>query len=503
MRKPLVIALGALVVAGAGLALAPMLLLTSRLSPPAPQARERAPDPAARPLTTIAIPVELPMRAIVDLANAKGPASVSGTEALPHLKQSAETSIAWTLSRSAFAGTAEDGQLVLTATLTGGASLRGRSRPTASARGGPSRTLPRAFTESLDVAADIRVTSGPKLNAGWRIAPGFEAIATLRQGEARVADLFTLDLRGTLQPRIAAALKQELDTAGARIARDPFLETAARATWDRLCTSIEIGAGGGQGAPSLWLDLEPKGLTAGSPAVSAEAVTIPLTARGSASLSDVPRVQAECEPFPDRLGPSADAAAQGGTIALGAGLDLAALSEAATAEMRRQNPLEFEGRGAELDTVDLAALDDRVLVAVSGRFRQPGLLGASAEGRLYFLAQPLLDRDGAALSLGATAIAPASAEALAAPGEGALSALGPEIARRLGLLRFDLKPQLDRLRSWAGTAAEGLTRPTPLGIARITVGEVRLVGIHPNAQGLRLRAEAEGALALRPVALLP
>lgn len=506
VRRALAIGLGALALAGAGLALLPALR-TSRLDPPLPQPpqpRAGGPDAAARPVTRVAVPLDLPMRAILDLANARGPTALSGTHAPGDLKQSTDTSIAWTLSRSAFTGAGEGGRLVLGAALTGGASLRGRTRAGRTARGGLGRTLPRAFNESIDVAADIRVTAEPRLTPGWRVEPAFRSSASLRQGEARIADLFTLDLRTALQPGIEAALKQELDALSLRIARDPFLESAGRAAWDRLCTSLAIPgtAGRGEGGESsVWLDIEPKGWVAGQPVIAAESVTLPLSARASVSLSDAPRAQAECEAFPERLDLT-DAPSGDGRIALGTLLDLAGLSATATAQIARDNRLAAEGASAALETVGLSALGDRVTVTVEGRFQELGLLGADASGRLHFLAEPRLDPEAAELSLEGVAIAPASAEALARAG-GGLSALAPAIARRLGSLRFDLARQRDGLAAMA-RAAQGLKRPDgPLGVAELTLGAVRLVGLRPSPQGLRLRAEAEGSLALRPIVLSP
>lgn len=501
MKRALAIGLGALALAGAGLALLPALR-TSRLDPPAPQPRDGVPDATARPITRVSVPLDLPLRAIVDLANERGPNALSGTNALGNLRQSAETSLAWTLSRSAFKGTSEDGRLALVAALTGGASLRGRTRADRTARGGPGRTLPRAFNESIDVAADLRVTAEPRLSPDWRVEPGLHSSASLRQSEARIADLFTLDLRAALQPGIEAALKQEIEAVGARIARHPFLESAGREAWDRLCTSLEIPAGERPGgSASLWLDIEPKGWVAGPPVVAAEAVSLPLRARASVSLSDTPRAQAECEAFPERLDVT-DAPAGEGLITLSVILDLAALSATATERIARDTPPAVEGPRADLASVTLSASGDRIVVAVEGRFQEPGLLGAGASGRLFYLAEPQLDPEGAVLSLEAVAIAPDSAKALAAAG-GGLPALAPEIARRIGALRLDLAPQRDRLDAMAG-AARGWKRPDgPLGVAEVTIGAARLVGLRPSPQGFRLRAEAEGALALRPITLSP
>ena len=264
------IILGGLVVVGS---FAGATLAINALWPPAapPQSQVAlAPVPPLQPLTgtsTVLAPTAISLAAISEALDARAPKNLSGTPQNPLSKFLSDAQFKFTVTRGPLNVAGQPGALVVTTPLTGTfealGTLTGAAGSGVSAVGGAIGNLlggnvgqqvenlaGKAFDQHTDIQGTVTTTARPTIAANWRLAPNLAA-------QVNVVDVvlpiggFKLSVGNAVKPVLDKLVHDQTDTLEAYLRNDPFIETAARAEWAKLCRAIPLGAGGAGHAQSV------------------------------------------------------------------------------------------------------------------------------------------------------------------------------------------------------------------------------------------------------------
>ena len=155
----------------------------------------------------------------------------------------------------------------------------------------------KAFDQHTDIQGTVTTTARPTIAPNWRLAPNLAAQVNVVDVVLPIGGL-KLSVGNAVKPVLDKLVHDQTDALEAYLRSDPFIETAARAEWAKLCRAIPLGAGG-QGMPNLFLEIRPMRAIAAQPKIDAKAVTLLVGVQAQTRI--VPqRDQADC-PFPQQL----------------------------------------------------------------------------------------------------------------------------------------------------------------------------------------------------------
>src|ERR1051325_5796347 len=252
----------------------------------APVLVELPPLPAVPRISTILVPVTIPLSAVRDAADRGTPKTFAGKAANPVEQLLQNADINWTAARGPISAAGAGGVLTLATPLTGTLNVTGAlsSKVTGAVSdvlGGllganAARQIGSINIKNINASAEIKgnvaMTARPQLASNWRLDPNLTAQVDLNDTSLAVAGV-RVNVPAQMKPVIDNAINDQLATVQARLRNDPALETNARAQWSKLCRSIPL-QGAVSSLPPLWLELRPVKALAAQPRIDASAVTL-------------------------------------------------------------------------------------------------------------------------------------------------------------------------------------------------------------------------------------
>ncbi len=389
------IILGGLVLVGS---FAGATLAINALWPPAaPQTQVAlAPVPPLQPLTgtsTVLAPTAISLAAISQALDARAPKNLSGTPQNPLSKFLSDAQFKFTVTRGPLSMTGQAGALVVTTPLNGTfealGTLTGAAGSGVSAVGGALGNLiggnvgqqvenlaGKAFDQHTNIQGTVTTTARPTIAANWRLAPNLAAQVNVVDVVLPIGGL-KLSVGNAVKPVLDKLVHDQTDRSKPTMRNDPFIETAARAEWAKLCRAIPLGAGG-QGMPNLLLEMRPVRAIAAQPRIDAKAVTLLVGIQAQTRI--VPSETKPSCPFPQQLDivPQANE----GTVSIAVPIDIpfTELSRLLEAQVAGKTFPE-DGSGAFATTIKhatIAASGDRLLISLLVNVKNRGFFASSA-----------------------------------------------------------------------------------------------------------------------------
>jgi Domain of unknown function (DUF4403) len=154
----------------------------------------------------------------------------------------------------------------------------------------------KAFDQRTNISGSVTATSRPTIAPNWRLAPNLAAQVNVVDVVLPIGGL-KLSVANEVKP-VLDSLHQQTDALEAQLRNNPFIETAARSEWVKLCRSVSVGAAG-PGMPNLWLEIRPRRAIAAQPQIDGKAVTLLVGVQAETRI--VPnQTKPDC-PFPQQL----------------------------------------------------------------------------------------------------------------------------------------------------------------------------------------------------------
>src|SRR3954451_15292644 len=252
----------------------------------APVLAELPPLPDVPRISSILVPVRVPLTAIRDAADRGTPKNFAGKAANPVEQLLQNADINWTAARGAISAAGAGGALTLATPLTGTLNITGAlSSKVTGAVGDVLGGLLGAnaakqigsiniknISASAEIKGNVAITARPQLSPNWRVEPNLAAQVNLNDTSLSVAGV-RVNVPAQMKPVIDNAINDQLAAVQARLRNDPALENGARAQWAKLCRSIPL-QGAASTLPPLWLELRPTKAIAAQPRIDASAVTL-------------------------------------------------------------------------------------------------------------------------------------------------------------------------------------------------------------------------------------
>jgi Domain of unknown function (DUF4403) len=510
MRMGLII-VGGLVVVGS---FAGATLAINALWPPAaPQTQAAlAPMPPLPPLigtSTVLAPTAISLAAISQALDARAPKNLSGTPQNPLSKFLSDAQFKFTVTRGPLNMTGQAGALVVTTPLSGTfealGTLTGAAGSGVSAVGGALGNLiggnvgqqvetlaGKAFDQHTDIQGTVTTTARPAIAANWRLAPNLAAQVNVVDVVLPIGGL-KLSVGNAVKPVLDKLVHDQTDALEAYLRSDPFIETAARTEWSKLCRAIPLGAGG-QGMPNLFLEIRPVRAIAAQPKVDAKAVTLLVGVQAQTRI--VPDETKPSCPFPQQLDivPQANE----GTVSIAVPIDIpfTEVSRLLEAQVAGKTFPE-DGSGAFATTIKhatIAASGDRLLISLVVNVKKRGFFAIGADAAVNVWGRPVLDTQNQILRFTDVSLDVQSNAAFGLLGAAAQAA-APLLQKTLAdEAVIDLKPFAADAKTRIGTAVGGLAAQSPGLSANVTVDDLRLVGVAYDDKTLRVIANAFGSV---------
>jgi hypothetical protein len=492
------------------------LVLCALLSLPGNDRALAQPDPSRNAAhSQISIPVRVAMEDLRTALEAQMPRSEAGQRGAGIGGAVRNDVISWAFQREPLAVSGSSGTLAVTTTIGGFARISGEVQII---RGDIGRLLGKLnptrvpFSAHVDILADATATTSPALIDGqWRIAPNFTAQAPLGRAEIPILDITRISVRDKLQPELDGKLRALEAGLNAKIAADPFLETAARRAWQDLCRNwpITIRAGGRE--ESLFLRAEPTAM--GLSGLTVDAAGLAATVGVTANLVLGERfVEPQCNPFPSA--PTV-ASASGFRLAVPVEIAWGTLSRLVTDELKMAPiPVPGDVVSATVERIDLSdAGGRRIRADLRVTARGKGFLGwfpSVVTGTLRLSAEPVFEPTGdrkvlrfqkatfEATDDGVWERAQAGAANLLK------EALPKDFADKavIDIAQYE-KTARDRAREAMRALQERRIAGEALTVAEASAPDVMIMGITvwPNALQVEVVAEGKIEVAVRPIAI--
>jgi Domain of unknown function (DUF4403) len=506
------IILGGLVVVGS---FAAATLAINALWPPAapPQSQVAlAPVPPLQPLTgasTVLAPTAISLAAISQALDARAPKNLSGTPQNPLSKLLSDAQFKFTVARGPLSVAGQAGALVVTTPLTGTfealGTLTGAAGSGASAVGGALGNLlggnvgqqvenlaGKAFDQHTNIQGTVTTTARPSIAANWRLAPNLAAQVNVVDVVLPIGGL-KLSVGNAVKPVLDKLVHDQTDTLEAYLRNDPFIETAARTEWAKLCRAIPLGAG--QSMPDLFLEIRPVRAIAAQPKIDGKAVTLLVGVQAQTRI--VPNDTKPSCAFPQQLDivPQANE----GTVSIAVPIDIpfTEVSRLLEAQVAGKTFPE-DGSGSFAITIkhaSIAASGDRLLISLLVNVKKRGLFSFfGADAAVNVWGRPVLDTQNQILRFTDVALDVQSNAAFGLLGAAAQAA-APLLQKTLAdEAVIDLKPLAADAKTRIGTAVGALAAQSPGLSANVTVNDLQLAGIAYDDKTLRVIANAYGAV---------
>ncbi|MGB7855791.1 MAG: DUF4403 family protein, partial [Pseudolabrys sp.] len=305
-----------------------------------------------------------------------------------------------------------------------------------------------------------------------------------------------LSLADAVKPLLDRTVNEQVTALQSRVRNDPFLETAARREWTKMCRSIPLGAAAA-GVPNLWLELRPTRAFAAQPRINESALTLTIGVQAETRI--VPNeTRPEC-PFPAQLEllPQID----GGRVNVAVPIDIPFTEVTRLLEAQLQGKTFPEDKSsaftATVRGVPLAASGDRLLISLRIRANENrSWFGFGTEATIHVWGRPMLDRARQQLRLADVAL---DVESHAAFGllDVAARAAVPYLEKALAENAvIDLVPLAANARKSIEAAISDFRKSADGVRVEAAVTGLRLVGIAFDAKMLRVIAEADGTVAV-------
>lgn len=512
--RTIILAVVVVALAFAGTTLLLNLLSPSSLQQGRPQLVAVPPLAPLAGTSTVLAPAAVSMAAIRDALEAQAPRNLTGHPQNPvsQLLQAAELN--FTITRGPLAVSGRPDALVVTAPLAGTFQARGTLTGAAGAIGDTIGSLlggslgaqvqglaGKTFDQHADIRGAVTALARPTIAPNWRLAPNLTAQANVVDVVLPVAGI-KLSVSNEVKPVLDNLVREQTNALEARVRNDPFIETAARAEWARLCRAIPLGAAGqggaqgiaqgiAQGMPNLWLEIRPTRAIAAQPKIDADAVTLLLGVQAETRI--VPRETKPDCPFPQQL----DIVPQGGEgtldIAVPIDIPFTEVSRLIEAQVKGKSFPE-DGSGAFATTIKQAAVaasGDRLLISLLVNVRKRGVFALGADATVHVWGRPVLDADAQILRFADVALDVQSRAAFGLLGEAAKAAI-PYLQKTLAEQAIDLKPFAEDAKRRMAAAVADFTGGNGGVTANVAVNELRLTGIAYDDKVLRVVADAKG-----------
>ena len=470
------------------------------------------PEPAL-PLSSVTVPIFVPMEVVRSFLDGEIPAAFAEGETTELIERPGLSASAnWNLTRSPLQLSGDDGVLAGSLDLAGSADIGVDLGPA-------------GISKNVDLRGRISLLARPRLQSDWRLTvPDFQIRDELQEATMELA----LPAAGTApgeeteenpiledMPRLGAFvrgvrnvvsavatsigertvsisvrsilsryLEPEIEALRSNIVEDiaasDFLEESAREIWSRLCTSVPVESG-------YWLRVKPVRARAAQPSVTTEGILVHLGVEAETQLSSS-STELNC-PFPDSLTVEP---AEGGQFEIRLPMELD------YKVVRRELSGFLVGETSEspfsigVDEVTYFGAHGRsLLLGMAVRTHTASWLDSFAVGTVYVALDPYLDVGSDTLRFREVRMDTASRNALVA----AVAELGePFFERAIERHAFDLGPTYGQLLSAANDAIEDLSSD-PFEV-RGTMDELGLMGIQLGAESLRLEGFARGDLSV-------
>src|SRR4051794_24349278 len=418
----------------------------------APVLAELPPLPDVPRISSILVPVTIPLNTIRDAADRATPKTFAGKAANPVEQLLQNADINWTAARGPISAAGAGGVLTLATPLTGALNVTGAlSSKVTGAVGDVLGGLLGAnaakqigsiniknINASAEIKGNVALTVRPQLAANWRIDPNLAAQVDLSDTTLAVAGV-RVNVPAQIKPVIDNAINDQLAAVQARLRNDPALESNARAQWSKLCRSIPL-QGAASPLPPLWLEMRPTKALAAQPRIDPSAVTLTLGLEAETRITPA-QTQPDC-PFPATLSIVAPAP---GRVAVAVPIDIpfTELSKLLEAQFAGKTFPE-DGSGAvdvTVRRVGIAASGDRLLISLLANAREKrSFFGFGGEADMHIWGRPALDQAQQVLRLTDIELAVESEAAFGLLGSAARAAV-PYLQRALAQkAAIDLKP---------------------------------------------------------------
>ena len=505
------IIIGGLVVVGS---FAAATMAINVLWPPAPPQSQvaLAPMPPLPPLigtSTVLAPTAISLGAISQALDSRAPKNLSGTPQNPLSKFLSDAQFKFTVARGPLSVAGQAGALVVTTPLTGTfealGTLTGAAGTGVSAVGGALGNLiggnvgqqvenlaGKAFDQHTDIQGTVTTTARPAIASNWRLAPNLAAQVNVVDVVLPIGGL-KLSVGSAVKPVLDKLVHDQTDALEAYMRNDPFIETAARTEWAKLCRAIPLGAGQ-QGMPNLFLEIRPTRAIAAQPKIDGKAVTLLVGIQAQTRI--VPTETQPACPFPQQL--DVVPPANEGTISIAVPIDIPFTEVSRLLETQvAGKTFPQDGSGSFATTIKhatIAASGDRLLISLLVNVKKRGFFAIGADAAVNVWGRPVLDAQNQILRLTDVALDVQSNAAFGLLGAAAQAA-APLLQKTLAdEAVIDLKPFAADAKQRIGTAVGALAAESPGLSANVAVNDLRLAGIAYDDKTLRVVANAYGTV---------
>ena len=474
---------------------------------PSPALANLKPLPDLPPVTRasyVIAPVAVSLSAIRERLDAAAPRTLVGKNDNPVSSLLSKADIGMTVARGPLAVSGRANDLAVTAPLNSTMTVTGQIAGLAgNLTGGLTGFLndaigqqvggltTRVLDQRVDVNGKVTVHSRPAITANWRLQPNLHAQLSLGNGALQLAGI-KLNMASEARPVLDRMVDQQVSALEGRLRSDPFIETAARAQWAKMCRAIPLG-GGKTGLPKLWLEMRPVRAAAAQPKIDAHAVTLTVGVQADTRITPT-KTTPHC-PFPAKLElvPPMD----DGRLQVGLPIDVPFTELNKLLEAQLKGHVYPEQKDAavkiEVQHVQVGASGNRLLIALDVKAReQKSWFGLGASANVDIWGKPVLDAKNQILRLTDVSLAVESQAAYGLLGAAARAAM-PYLQKALAEKAVvDLKPfAADAKKKIAAALADFQRNDNGVKVTA-KVKDVRLTGIAFNSHTLRVIAEADG-----------
>ena len=479
----------------------------------APVLAELPPLPAVPRISTIVVPVAIPLNTIRDAADRGTPKNFAGKAANPVEQLLQNADINWTAARGPISAAGTGGVLTLATPLTGTLNITGAlsSKVTgavgdvlggllgANAAKQIGSINIRNVNASAEIKGNVAMTARPQLAENWRIDPKLAAQVDLGDTTLSVAGI-RVNVPAQMKPVIDNAINAQLAAVEARLRNDPALETNARAQWSKLCRSVPL-QGAASSLPPLWLEMRPTRALAAQPRIDASAVTLTLGLEAETRITPA-QTQPDC-PFPAALTIVPPAP---GRVAIVVPVDIpfTELGKLLETQLAGRTFPE-DGSGAvdvTVKRVGIAASGDRLLISLLTNAKEKkSFFGFGGEADVHIWGRPVLDQAQQVLRLTDIELAVESEAAFGLLGTAARAAV-PYLQKALAEKAvFDLKPFASNAQKRIAAVISDFRKNEDGVRVAAEIATLRLADIAFDSKTLRVIAEAGGAINVTVTAL--
>ncbi|HEX4407965.1 MAG TPA: DUF4403 family protein [Xanthobacteraceae bacterium] len=466
--------------------------------------------PPLQPLTgtsTVLTPAAVTMAAIREALDQQAPKNLSGQPQNPVAKLLSNAQLTFNVTRGPFSIAGRSDALIVSTPLTGSfqalGTLAGAAGNGVSAAGSAIGNLiggntgqqlqslaGKAFDQHADISGTIMTASRPTIATNWRLSPNLSSQVSVVDVVLPIGGV-KLSVANAVKPALDAAVKEQTNTFEQRLRADPFIETAARSQWVKLCRAVSLGAAA-QGMPNLWLEIRPVRAIAAQPLIAPDAVTLLVGVQAQTRI--VPSETKPVCPFPQQLDlvPQANQ----GTV------DIAVPIDIPFPEVNRLLAVQITGKtfpedgsgsfAATIKQAAIAASGDRLLISLLVNIKKRGLFALGADATVHVYGKPLLDQDRQILRFTEVTLDVQSQAAFGLLGAAAQAAV-PYLQKTLAdKAVIDLKPLATDAKQRIAKAVGDLAGQAPGLSAKAAISDLRLTSVAYDANTLRIIGAAKG-----------